>query len=407
VALSVTAAGGLGVGRSDRADILWEWTQAGMEAATAARQAPTAQTRTMAMLHLAMFEAVDALDVRYAPYLDPPVAPQRGASAEAAAAVAAHTVLISLFHDQRTALDDVLARSLAAVPVGPAREAGERLGETVGARIVAARAGDGAEAPDTWSSPAPPGVYVPTATPVGSAWGRVAPWAMTAPSQFRPAPPPRIDSPLWARDCEEVRTLGGKRNTRRTSEQTEAARFWTMAGPSIWLPILHQLASEPGRSLVQNARAYALVSAATADAYIAAFDAKYAYNFWRPLTAIRSAKGMTDSDALEAAWEPLIETPMHPEYPCAHCITSGAALAVMEAEFGAGELRGIDMTSRAAPGVTRRWRRLSEWQAEVANARIWGGIHYRNSTTAGTDAGRRIGEWTVARILKPAPSRSP
>jgi hypothetical protein len=355
----------------------------------------------MAMLHVAMFDAVDAIDRRFVPHLDSPAVAEEGASPEAAAAAAAHAVLTRIFPAQRATFDAALARSVEETRPGASREASVRLGASVGERVAASRAGDGAERPDTWRAPVRPGVYVPTALPVGKAWGKVVPWAMTSATQFRPGPPPRIGGPRWAKDREEVEALGGRQSTRRTPEQTEAARFWTLSGPSMWLPLVHRIASLPDRSLVQNARLYALVSMATADAYIAVFDAKYAYGFWRPMTAIRHGTGGGEPGSTEATWEPLVETPMHPEYPCAHCATSGAALAVMEADPGASELTDIAVASRGTPAVTRHWARLRDWQEEISNARIWGGIHYRKSTEVGTSMGRGIGEWTVGRCLRP------
>jgi hypothetical protein len=159
---------------------------------------------------------------------------------------------------------------------------------------------------------------------------------------------------------------------------------------------------------VQNARLLALVSMATADSYVAVFDAKYHYQFWRPITAIRNGDlDGNDATAPEATWEPLIDIPMHPEYPCAHCINSGAAAAVLEAEFGTGDLPLICMTSAAVPGVTHQWTRIRDYAAEVSNARIWGGIHYRNSAEVGAAMGRQIGEWALSTQLGPQGTQRP
>src|SRR5271157_4401189 len=211
-----------------------------------------------------------------------------------------------------------------------------------------------------------------------------------------------FDQREWARDYNEVKDIGGKKSTMRTPEQTEIARFWVITGPQSYDPIARQLAAAPGRSLSENARLFALVEMAVADAYVAVFDAKYMFNFWRPITAIRN--GDTDgNDATirDAGWEPVIDTPLHPEYPCAHCITSGAARAVLESEFGTGAV-SLSMTSASAPGVVHKWASIQEWAEEVAAARIYGGIHYRNSTVVGKDMGRKIGELAVKNYLKPA-----
>jgi hypothetical protein len=209
----------------------------------------------------------------------------------------------------------------------------------------------------------------------------VTPWIMESGSQFHPAPPPALSSPEWAADYNEIKELGGKKSTRRTPEQTEMARFWTITGPQSLDPIVRQIASAPVRTLGQNARLFALVEMAVADSYIAVFEAKYAYNFWRPVTAIRNGD-IDGNDATErdAAWEPLIDTPLHPEYPCAHCINSGAARAVLEAEFGTGP----NPLSMTAPRlrvwctngpILRPTRRRFPWRESTADSttgiRLW------------------------------------
>jgi PAP2 superfamily len=172
-------------------------------------------------------------------------------------------------------------------------------------------------------------------------------------------------------------------------------------GPASWDPVLRAVASAPGRTLSQNARLFALAEMAAADAYIAVFDAKYTYNFWRPITAIRNgdvhgAGAMTRV----ADWEPLVDTPLHPEYPCAHCITSAAIAAVLEAEFGS-TFPEVTMKSPTAPGVVRRWTSARAYADEIAAARIYGGVHYRTSTVVGQQMGKQIGEFAVRRYLKP------
>jgi len=229
----------------------------------------------------------------------------------------------------------------------------------------------------------------------------VTPWVMDRGSQFRPSPPPALASAEWAADYNEVKDIGGKKSAKRASEQTDTARFWTITGPQSFDPIVRQLASAPGRSLSQNARLFALVEMAVADSYIAVFDAKYTFNFWRPITAIRNGDiDGNDATARDAAWQPLIDTPLHPEYPCAHCINSGAARAVLEAEFGAGA-NPLTMTSATAPGVVHKWGSIQEYAEEVSLARIYGGIHWRNSTVVGKAMGKKIGELAVQNYLRP------
>ena len=157
-------------------------------------------------------------------------------------------------------------------------------------------------------------------------------------------------------------------------------------------------------SVIDSARFMALYAVALADAYIAVFDAKYHYEFWRPITAIRNGDiNGNPATELEATWQPIDNTPMHPEYPCAHCIQSGAAVAVIESVLGSAVIPEVSMTSTTAPGVTHRWTNLGVFSDEIANARIWAGFHYRFSTRVGTDMGRQIGEYVVKSVMQPQP----
>ena len=195
--------------------------------------------------------------------------------------------------------------------------------------------------------------------------------------------------------------LGRLNSTERTAEQTEIASFWALTGPATYNPLVRQLSVPKGLDVLDNARVFALVAMATADASIAIFDAKYAFNFWRPVTAIRNAD-MDGNDTTErdAVWEPFIATPMHPEYPCAHCIAQSAAATVLEALFG-NSIPPVKLTSTTAPGVTRTFTQLSDYVTEVINARIYDGVHYRTSGEVGAAMGRKIGEYTVQNYFKP------
>jgi len=383
------------------ADAVTEWNQKAGAALAEAKVYPFVGTRVMSLVHVAMFDAINSIEGRYSAYKVKVSSPP-GCSAEAAGAAAAHAVLVKLFPEQKASLDAAYAASLAQIPEGSGKTAGIGVGEEVAAKILALRASDGADAPNMYRPSTAPGVYVPTTLPIGSQWGNVTPWVMERGSQFRPAAPPALTSAEWARDYNEVKDIGGKKSTMRTPEQTEIARFWVITGPQSYDPIARQLAAAPGRSLIENARLFALVEMAVADAYVAVFDAKYTFNFWRPITAIRNGDiDGNDATSRDAGWEPVIDTPLHPEYPCAHCITSGAARAVLESEFGTGAV-SLSMTSASAPGVVHKWASIQEWAEEVAAARIYGGIHYRNSTVVGKDMGRKIGELAVKNYLKPA-----
>jgi len=384
------------------ADVVTDWDQKTEASIAEGKQLPFVGTRTMAIVHVAMFDAINSIEGRYTPYKFKVTAPS-GSSPEAAGVAAAHATLVKLFPEQKTALDKAYADSLAQIADGPGKTAGISVGEEVAAKVLAWRATDGADAANTYRPVTSPGAYIMTTLPVGSHWGAVTPWLMERGSQFRPGAPPPLTSPEWASDYNEIKELGGKKSAKRSNEQTDIARFWTITGPQSWGPIVRQLAGAPGRTLSQNARLFALVEMATADSYIAVFDAKYTFNFWRPITAIRNGDlDGNDATARDAGWEPLVDTPLHPEYPCAHCINSRAARAVLEAEFGTGAVSStLTMTSPTAPGVVRKWSSIGDYAEEVSVARIYGGLHYRNSTVVGKAMGKKIGDLAVQNYLKP------
>jgi hypothetical protein len=383
------------------ADVVLDWNEVALARVVAARQGPPDGARTMAMVHVAMFEAINAVEQRYAPYAFKTRAPA-GTSAEAAGAAAASSVLMKLFPDQAQAVEAAYAASLARIPDGDGKSAGIALGKEAGAECISMRDKDGTGVTGVYRPRTSPGVYVVTMLPVASEWPKVKPWFMRDGAQLRPGPPPSLASAEWARDYNEVKNVGAKQSTARSAEQTEVARFWTITGAPSWNPVVRSLALSKPLRLDDNARLFALVYMAGSDALVAVFDAKYAHHFWRPVTAIRNGDlNGNDATTLDAEWLPLVDTPMHPEYPCAHCITAGAVGEVLEAQFGKGEVPTITMTSPTAPGVTHRWTRISDYVQEVDNARIWGGIHYRNSTQVGEAMGRQIGAMAVQTVLRP------
>jgi hypothetical protein len=310
-------------------------------------------------------------------------------------------VLLALYPDQKSDLDATLAASLAAIADPDAKAKGVELGRKAAAGIIALRADDGSNAPESYRPVTAPGVYVPTTMPIESSTPKMTPWAMSTGSQFRPAPPPALTSETWTRDLNEIREIGSSASTRRTAEQTTIGRFWFFTGPRTYNPIVKQVALAKKMDIADSARLYALSSIAGVDAFIAVFDGKYTHNLWRPVTAIRNADQTSNpATPREAAWLPLGTTPMHPEYPCAHCITATAVSTVLQNVAG-NEVGEITLASPTAPGVTRKGTRLQDYSDEVANARIYAGFHYRFSTEVGKDMGRKIGELT-ARTLFPA-----
>jgi hypothetical protein len=385
-----------------RADVIMDWNAKADELAAERKLTPPQQSRGLALLHVAMFEAVNAIEHRYQPYKLKLVT-DRNTSHEAAAAVAGHDVLVALYPARKPDLDAMLALSLAAVTEGPAKQRAVLLGRMAAAELLALRAADGSDAEESWRPVTQSGVYIPTTLPVGMTVGAVQPWVMSGAAQFRPAPPPSLTSDTWTRDLNEVRELGGVGSKSRSAEQTLVGRFWFLTGSRTYNPVVRQVVQAKKLDLLDCARVYALASMAAADSFTAVFEAKYHFNFWRPVTAIRNADS-TDNPATprDARWLPLGETPLHPEYPCAHCISASAVASVLAALAG-DDVGEITITSAAVPGVTRRFGRLSDYRDEVANARIWAGFHYRFSTEAAKEMGRKIGELTVATQLRPRP----
>lgn len=398
VALAVAFAFSLASGAAS-ADVLSEWNARADTIGAEKQLANLSNARGQAMMHLAVFEAVNAVERRYQPYRLELNAP-RSASKDAAAASAAYEVLLVLHPDQKAGLEALRASSLGVVAEGDAKAKGIDLGRQAAAGIVALRAGDGIAAPEAYRPHTTPGTYVPTALPIEITGGNVTPWVMRSGSQFRPEPPPSLSSETWTRDLNEIREMGGRHSAKRSAEQTDVARFWFLTGPRTYNPIVRQLVQAKRLDLVDAARLYALTAMAAHDAFVAVFDAKYAYNFWRPITAIRNAD-LTANRATprDASWLPLGMTPMHPEYPCAHCIVAAAVSTVLQATVG-NEV-DITLNSPTAPGVTRRWTRLQHYNDEVSIARIHAGFHYRFSTEVAKDMGRRIGELAASSRLQP------
>jgi hypothetical protein len=298
-----------------------------------------------------------------------------------------------------------LATYLTGIPDSAAKADGIKLGEAVAAKMLEARANDGSNAPDTYRPQTRPGVYVPTIPVASPQWPHVKPFALVSGSQFRPPPPIALSSAEWADNYNEIRELGSRTSAKRSARQTEDAHFWLATDGRVHYPVIRAMVADKELSLIDSARLYALIAVARADALIAVFDAKYAYEFWRPVTAIRN--GDIDGNAAterDPAWQPIDATPMHPEYPCAHCISSGSLVGVVQAVFGTPAISEVSMTSPTAPGIFHHWSNLRDYSNEVSEARIWAGFHYRFSTKVGQDMGYKIGEYVVQNILQPVPA---
>jgi hypothetical protein len=384
-----------GLGGPVSADVITDWNEKAVALVTKNRMLPPQAERVIASVHVAMFDSVNSIDRRYRPYRLA-VTAAKEASKEAAAATAAGLVLAGLNPNDADELNAATAAYLAALPEGAGKSQGIKIGQEVAAKILAERKSDGADAPDAYRPKTKPGVYVPTPITASSMWPNVKPFAMQSPSQFRPQAPIPLKSAEWATDYNEIKVLGGKSSSKRTARQTEDAKFWLITGPVSYYPLIRQLVAAKHMDVVDSARFLALASTAVADTFIAVFDAKYHYDFWRPITAIRNGD-LDDNPAteLEATWQPIDNTPMHPEYPCAHCISSAAVASVVEAVLGSADIPEVSMTSATAPGVTHRWNNVWAYADEVALARIYAGFHYRFSTRVGQDMGRKIGQLVV------------
>ena len=382
-----------------RADAVSEWNTRACDLATAANIDTPAANRILAIMHTAIYEAVNGITKKY-PAGDVKLNASRGASVDAAIATASRAVLVKLVPSKAIDVEVAFKKALDAIPDGMSKTEGTSVGERAAAAILASRAEDGFATVESYRPYTIAGVYVPTQVPLVSQSPLRKPWVMTSASQFRPGPPPDLKSAQWARDYNEIKAIGSRNSKTRTQEQTDIAKFWEATGPVIYHGLVKSVAATPGRDVTQNARLFMAVTQATDDAMIAIFDAKYHYNFWRPITAIRNADiDGNDATEREASWVPFINTPMHPEYPCAHCIVSGAIGTVLEADIGSAPGAVLSTTSPTANGAKRTWMKLDDFMQEVANGRIYDGVHFRTSTEVGTAMGRQIGKLAVAKYF--------
>jgi hypothetical protein len=390
------------------ADVVVDWNVVALRTTAAAPFDPPRETRNLAMVQGAVFDAVNSITGGFTPYLDTGPAPS-DASTSAAAIGAAHDVLAALYPAQQAALDDEYRASLADVPDGPAKDAGLDAGRRAAAHMLSRRAGDGADeavlATEPESEPAV-GTWRPTPPdqkpPLDPGWGRVTPFVLERGSQFRPDAPYQPTSEAYARDFAEVKKLGSEASTDRTREQTDTARFWAATGPQLWSQPVQQLAIGKHLTVTEAARLFAHVNLAGADAAIAAWDTKFAFRQWRPVTGIQEA-GADGNPATTAdpQWTPLLATPPFPDYVCGHSTFAGALEAVLESYFGHRPGVTMTMTSAAAPGVTHRFTSFAAISDEVVDARVWAGAHWRTSCTAGRSVGLDVGRVVSAETLRP------
>jgi hypothetical protein len=373
---------------------------------TTSAEAPPAQTRFAAIMHLAVFDAVNAITKDYEPYLRS-VTASSDASPQAAAVAAAHKVLSNYFPARASSLAVDRATSLARIPDGPAKTSGIAAGEAAAAAMIAQRANDGSGTPmpytvltgaGYWQSTAP---NFPTATFLH--WGKITPFGMERTDQFRPNPPPALTSNRYRRDYNEVKDVGDMLSniTARPQDRINAVRFAAMTSPiQIWNSVADQLSNAEGLSLAQNARLFALLNMAIADAAITVFEAKYFYNVWRPVTAIRA--GDIDGNPgteQDPAYSTFITTPPYPAYPSGHGGLSNAGRSVLERIFGRGR-HAVTLSNPALQGVTLQYTKLQHITDDIADARIYAGIHFRFDQEASEELGERVAEYLLSNKLR-------
>jgi hypothetical protein len=349
-----------------------------------ARQSPTATSRSFAMVQGAVYDAVNAIaGTPYEPYLVAPHA-RPGDSVPAAVATAAYRVLLSLFPSQAESLRAVYDESLAAIPDGRSERGGIAVGEAAAAAMIAARADDGAFSDATWNVGSSPGQWRPTPPgflQVGAWFAARNPFVIRDPGDFRAPGPPPLTSRAYARDLNEVKTLGSATSTARTPDQTEAAIWWDDPRLVEW-EITRQLATTQRLGTLQTARMFAMVDVAAADSLIACYQEKKFWNFWRPVTAIPLAD--TDGNpatAADPAWTPLRVTAPSPEYPSGHACFTSSVMVGLRTFFGRDDVTFSAYS--ADSGTTRHYDSFSEALAELVEARIWAGVHYRSAAVDG------------------------
>jgi hypothetical protein len=368
------------------------------------------QMRQLAMVHTAMHDAINAILGKYEVYaVKAPALP--GASPEAAAASAAYAVLIRLFPsaEAKATLDARLAASLAGIPDGASKTDGITVGEFVGKGIFDLRASDGFNAPGSYVFQTAPGAFQtppqlsPNTPPYRPQMCCVTPFVLKSPSQFRNPGPPALNSAAWARDYNELRSLGAANSTVRTAEQTAIAHFWIEGSIVTWNRIARIVAADKGNSMAENARLFALLNLSLVDGFVASWDTKFHYNFWRPVTAIRAGDtdGNPNTDA-DSSWTPLVATPNHPDYNSGHAVFCGAGAEVLKGFFGTDNVKFSFRTasSKDPEGQTRSYQTFTEAAKQCGDSRVWNGFHSRSAVVDGLEQGRQTGLYVFNQALR-------
>jgi PAP2 superfamily len=400
-----------------QADVLNEWNVIAQNQTLPLRPTAHGQTRGIAMVQGAVYDAVNALDPDYQPYLLDLAAldAQPFGSRDAAIATAAHDVLVAIVPAAQIAgLDAAYASTLAGIPDGAAKDEGVRVGAAAAASMLTAREGDGFMAPFTFVIGSDPGDWRPLSPSAldPDAWvGNLVPFLIESPSQFRSQGPKALTSPAYAEEFKEVKRLGALNSSRRTPDQTRAAIFWQAPPTALWNRLARELSAEHDVSAADEARLLAMINLGAADGAIACWNDKYYWNFWRPRAAIQEAH--TDGNPATLAdptWEPLFHpstpttpaliTPPFPDHPSGHGCVSGAVLHTFRAFFGTDEI-AFDVHSGRFPGQPRHFDRFSRALQEIIDARVWGGIHFRTADVQGAVMGKKVARYLRGHYFQP------
>jgi hypothetical protein len=408
IPLCLTLAAAL-VAPAAAADVVLDWNDELLDSVRAEKTNPPRATRGMAMMNVAIFDAVVGIAGGHQSYAVAGPGPA-GASLEAAAAAAAHAVLVHLYPGREAIFDATLAAQVQALPASTGVTDGLAWGAEVAAEIIALRADDGSDAIVEYNYVPGAGWWVSTPPAFAPAllpnWPTVTPWTMRQGDQFRvPAPPPP-SSPEYLAAFDEVKRLGSVDSTERTADQSEIARFWddgagTNTPPGHWNEILQTLSEQHGLTLIENARLFALQGIVVADAAICAWENKYRFNHWRPITGIRgAADDGNPATEPDPAWTNYIGTPPFPAYTSGHSSFSGSSARVAEVFFGS-DAQTFSVASDGEPGATRHFTSLTQAAEEAGQSRIYGGIHWQYDNVQGLASGRRIAEQAFFGFLRP------
>jgi membrane-associated phospholipid phosphatase len=395
-----------------RGDVVHDWNESALKAIRTLRTSPPQASRNLAILHTAIYDAVNGIKAPHERRFKPYLVQRHGmpkANQVAAASTAARNVLIQLFPAEQARFDAEHAAILAGIAAGRSKADGIAYGELVASAILAARENDGSTNAVAYTPAPAPGAWRPTESFGGvvrpallPGWGMVRPFGINSVADYRPPAAPSLSSALYAFEVNQVKQLGAINSAARTADQTEIALFWangagTATPAGHWNVIARGIAASRGLSLDQNARLFALLNIAEADAAIVCWDCKFAYNLWRPITAIQEALGNPEVTP-DPTWKPLLFTPPFPEYTSGHSTFSAAAATVLAMFFGTDDI-AFTTPSEEFPALVRSFTSLSQAAEESGMSRIYGGIHFMSGNMYGLSTGQAIGEYVINNLL--------